>query len=64
MASSKPTGFNVSQIIGLSIVNPRTFYRIPIPRDLTPEQLAKLEAWIDEENAKLAAEDGVSRTVG
>lgn len=43
------------ETIGIGIPNPRAVVRIPVPEDLTPEQLAELEAWIDKTNAELLA---------
>lgn len=54
---SKPIGFNVTETLGMVIPNPRAVVRIPVPKDLTPEQLAWLEAWIDATNAALEAEE-------
>jgi len=48
-------GFEVWETIGIGIPNPRAVVRVPVPKDLTPEQLAELEAWIDKTNAELLA---------
>jgi hypothetical protein len=46
-------GFEAYETLGIAIPNPRSVIRIPVPPDLTPEQLAELEAWIDKTNAEL-----------
>lgn len=48
--------FAAYETIGIGIPNPRAVTRVPVPPDLTPEQLAELEAWIDETNARLDTE--------
>jgi hypothetical protein len=45
--------FAAWETIGIGIPNPRAVVRVPVPPDLTPEQLAALEAWIVESNAEL-----------
>ena len=42
--------FSAWEVIGLDLPNPRGVTRIPIPPDLTREQLAELEAWIEAVN--------------
>jgi hypothetical protein len=50
-------GFSAWETIGMSIPNPRAVVRWPIPPDLTPEQLAAIEAEIDRINAQLEAQE-------
>jgi hypothetical protein len=57
----KPTGFAAEEAIGIGIPNPRAVRRIPVPDDLTPEQLAALEKEIDRVNALIEIQDGLSR---
>ena len=57
----KPTGFAAEEVIGIGIPNPRAVRRIPVPEDLTPEQLAALEKEIDRANALIEILDGLSR---
>jgi hypothetical protein len=52
-------GFEMWERIGIGIPNPRAVVRIPVPKDLTPEQLAELEAWIDKTNAELEAHGAI-----
>ena len=54
--SQKIRGFSAWETIGMSIPNPRAVVRIPVPSDLTPEQLDELEAAIDRINAEADAE--------
>jgi hypothetical protein len=51
-----PRGWAAYEEIGMSIPNPRSVIRIPIPPGLTDEQLAAIEAEIDRINAELAEE--------
>jgi hypothetical protein len=43
-------GWILQETIGIGIPNPRPVVRIPIPKDLTPEQLDRLDAMIDHLN--------------
>ena len=52
----KVQGFEVWETIGVSIPNPRSVVRMPIPPGLTPEQLARIEAEINRINAELEAQ--------
>jgi hypothetical protein len=49
---SKVQGFEAYETIGIGILNPRAVTRTLVPKDLTPEQLADLEAFIDKYNAE------------
>jgi hypothetical protein len=54
--STKVVGFHVEEI-GIGIPNPRAVVRMPVPENLTPEQLERLERAIEEWNAKLEEEE-------
>ena len=45
-------GWAMYEKIALSIPNPRSVVRMPIPPGLSPEQLARIEAEIDRINAE------------
>lgn len=55
---SRVKGFEVYEIIGVGIPNPRSVTRIPVPPDLTPDELAELECTIDQINSMLAEAEG------
>ena len=49
---SKMRGWSAVETIAMCIPNPRSVVVIPVPKDLTQEQLAELEAWIEKTNAE------------
>ena len=48
-------GFAAYETIGISIPNPRSCVRMPIPKDLSPEQLVRLDAALAELEAEQKA---------
>lgn len=49
-------GWAMYEEIAISIPNPRSMVRMPIPPGLSPEQLARIEAEIDRINAEADAQ--------
>jgi hypothetical protein len=48
-------GWDFFEEIGISIPNPRSVVRMPIPKDLSPEQLVRLDAAFAELEAEQKA---------
>ena len=48
-------GFAAYEDIAIGIINPRPVVRMPIPKDLTPEQLVRLDATFAELEAEQKA---------
>lgn len=53
--NAKTIGWEMVEEIGISIPNPRSVGRMPIPPGLSPQQLANIEAEIDRINAEADA---------
>lgn len=52
MKSEKPQGWYLEEVVGMSILNPRSSFRIPVPPGLSPEELRKIDELVDEFNSK------------